>query len=186
MEGGGGKKRRRIGESEGWRGLREGLRETERQRKYVCVCVVQSFTRTRSFSPSPSTCARLNTTTLLWLFFGHVCLCVCLCFQVAGLLNLAADAAHNFTDGLAIGACFVSSPSFAYATVLTILLHEVPHEVGDFAILLRSGYSKQKVRGKEGARGKERGWEERCKSVSTSVCLCLSRRCSLHRLLPQT
>ncbi|EGD77653.1 hypothetical protein PTSG_08746 [Salpingoeca rosetta] len=65
--------------------------------------------------------------------------------RVAGFLNLAADAAHNFTDGLAIGACFVSSPASAYATVVTILLHEVPHEVGDFAILVRSGYSKTKA-----------------------------------------
>lgn len=45
--------------------------------------------------------------------------------KVAGYLNLAADAAHNFTDGLAIGASFAHSSTLAATTVFTILLHEV-------------------------------------------------------------
>jgi len=64
---------------------------------------------------------------------------------VAGYLNLAADFAHNFTDGLAIGASFLVGRPVGIITTLTILLHEVPHEIGDFAILIQSGCSKKKA-----------------------------------------
>ena len=65
--------------------------------------------------------------------------------KVAGYLNLAADFTHNFTDGLAIGASFLVSQNLGIITTLTILLHEVPHEIGDFAILVQSGCNKRKV-----------------------------------------
>ena len=64
---------------------------------------------------------------------------------MSGYLNLAADFTHNFTDGLAIGASFLVSPAVGAVTTLTILLHEVPHEIGDFAILVQSGCTKKKV-----------------------------------------
>jgi zinc transporter 7 len=66
--------------------------------------------------------------------------------KVAGYLNLAADFLHNFTDGLAIGASYLAGNTVGYVTTFTILLHEVPHEIGDFAILVQSGCSKPKVR----------------------------------------
>ena len=65
--------------------------------------------------------------------------------KVAGYLNLAADFTHNFTDGLAIGASFLVNKNLGFITTITILLHEVPHEIGDFAILIQSGCSKRKV-----------------------------------------
>lgn len=65
--------------------------------------------------------------------------------KVAGYLNLAADFFHNLTDGLAIGATFSRDPKFAVATTLTILFHEIPHEIGDFAILLQSGCSRKRA-----------------------------------------
>lgn len=65
--------------------------------------------------------------------------------NVAGYLNLAADFTHNFTDGLAIGASYLAGNSVGYITTVTILLHEVPHEIGDFAILIKSGCSKRKA-----------------------------------------
>lgn len=65
--------------------------------------------------------------------------------KVAGYLNLAADFTHNFTDGLAIGASYLVSRNVGLITTLTILLHEVPHEIGDFAILVQSGCSKKKA-----------------------------------------
>lgn len=65
--------------------------------------------------------------------------------KVSGYLNLAADFTHNFTDGLAIGASFLVSPAVGTITTLTILLHEVPHEIGDFAILVQSGCTKKKA-----------------------------------------
>ena len=65
--------------------------------------------------------------------------------KVAGYLNLAADFTHNFTDGLAIGASYLVSVNVGLVTTATILIHEVPHEIGDFAILVQSGYPKRKA-----------------------------------------
>lgn len=65
--------------------------------------------------------------------------------HVAAYLNLAADFTHNFTDGLAIGASYLAGQSIGIITTITILLHEVPHEIGDFAILIKSGCSKKKA-----------------------------------------
>lgn len=65
--------------------------------------------------------------------------------SVSGYLNLAADFTHNFTDGLAIGASYLAGNSIGIVTTITILLHEVPHEIGDFAILIKSGCSKRKA-----------------------------------------
>lgn len=50
--------------------------------------------------------------------------------EIAGYLNLAADFTHNFTDGLAIGASYLAGNSIGLVTTVTILLHEVPHEIG--------------------------------------------------------
>lgn len=65
--------------------------------------------------------------------------------KIAGYLNLVADFLHNFTDGLAIGASYLAGKNIGYVTTFTILLHEVPHEIGDFAILIQSGYNKRKA-----------------------------------------
>jgi zinc transporter 7 len=65
--------------------------------------------------------------------------------RVAAYLNLVADFMHNFTDGLAIGASFIAGPMVGFLTTATVLVHEIPHEIGDFAILVQSGYSKRKA-----------------------------------------
>uniref|UniRef100_A0A0R3RYH8 Zinc transporter SLC39A7 n=1 Tax=Elaeophora elaphi TaxID=1147741 RepID=A0A0R3RYH8_9BILA len=66
-------------------------------------------------------------------------------FKVAAYLNMAADFAHNFTDGLAIGASFLAGTTVGIVTMFTVLLHEIPHEIGDFAILVQSGFTKKKA-----------------------------------------
>ncbi|KAF7494425.1 Protein catecholamines up [Sarcoptes scabiei] len=49
---------------------------------------------------------------------------------VSGILNLIADFLHNLTDGLAIGATFAAGGSMGAITAFTILMHEIPHEIG--------------------------------------------------------
>ncbi|KAG6580029.1 Zinc (Zn2)-Iron (Fe2) Permease (ZIP) Family [Phytophthora cinnamomi] len=61
----------------------------------------------------------------------------------AGYLNLAADFSHNFTDGLAIGATFLRGTG--WTTTVAMLLHELPHEIGDFAILIQSGFTRREA-----------------------------------------
>lgn len=57
-------------------------------------------------------------------------------------LVLYSDAIHNFIDGLIIAAAFFVSPALGMATAVTIALHEVPQEMGDFGVLLHGGFSK--------------------------------------------
>ena len=59
----------------------------------------------------------------------------------SGYLNLVANCTDNFTHGLAIAASYMASPLVGALTTLAIICHEIPHEVGDFAILLRSGFN---------------------------------------------
>ncbi|XP_026472823.1 zinc transporter ZIP13 homolog isoform X2 [Ctenocephalides felis] len=62
--------------------------------------------------------------------------------HVSGYLNLMANSIDNFTHGLAVGGSFIVSFKLGILTTFAILVHEIPHEVGDFAILLRSGFSR--------------------------------------------
>jgi zinc and cadmium transporter len=63
----------------------------------------------------------------------------------AGPLLLIGDAFHNFTDGVIIAGAFLLSLPLGIATGLAVISHEIPQELGDFAILLESGYSRSKA-----------------------------------------
>ena len=63
----------------------------------------------------------------------------------AGAMIIIGDSIHNFVDGVLIGAAFLTDVKLGIVTSLAVAAHEIPQEVGDFAILLHSGYSKTKA-----------------------------------------
>ncbi|KYC29130.1 putative divalent heavy-metal cations transporter [Sterolibacterium denitrificans] len=63
----------------------------------------------------------------------------------SGLLIMVGDTFHNFVDGILIAAAFMESVQLGIITSLAIIAHEIPQEVGDFVILLHSGYSRAKA-----------------------------------------
>ncbi len=63
----------------------------------------------------------------------------------SGLMVTVGDSVHNFVDGIIIAAAFLTDMHLGIVTALAIIAHEIPQEVGDFAILLHSGYSKVKA-----------------------------------------
>lgn len=69
----------------------------------------------------------------------------CEVHSTRGPLILIGDAFHNFVDGFVIAAAFFTSIPFGIAASLAVIAHEIPQEVGDFAILLESGYSRAKA-----------------------------------------
>ena len=58
---------------------------------------------------------------------------------------LLGDGVHSLADGLAIGAAFSDSMTSGLSTALAVLCHELPHVVGDFAMLLRAGMSSKQA-----------------------------------------
>ena len=65
--------------------------------------------------------------------------------HASGYLNLVANCVDNFNHGLAVGGAFIISNKVGFMTTACILIHEIPHEVGDFAILIKSGFSKSQA-----------------------------------------
>lgn len=62
--------------------------------------------------------------------------------QPVVFLNLIGDAVHNFFDGVIIGASYTASITLGVATTLAVVLHEIPHEIGDYGILVHGGLSR--------------------------------------------
>lgn len=62
-----------------------------------------------------------------------------------GPLVLIGDAFHNFVDGVVIAGAFLTSLPLGIATAMAVIAHEVPQELGEFAILLESGYGRAKA-----------------------------------------
>jgi zinc and cadmium transporter len=62
-----------------------------------------------------------------------------------GHMNLTGDAIHNFTDGVVIAGAFLVDFNLGIVTSIAVALHELPQEIGDFAILLHSGWERKKA-----------------------------------------
>lgn len=58
------------------------------------------------------------------------------------ILIVIGDSVHNFLDGVVIGLAYLANPILGLPTALAIAAHEIPQEIGDFAILLDSGWKK--------------------------------------------
>src|SRR5687767_149390 len=65
--------------------------------------------------------------------------------RAAGTLILVGDAIHNLLDGVLIAAAFLTDPRLGVVTTVAVIAHEIPQEVGDFAILLHSGMSRARA-----------------------------------------
>ncbi|OGT23521.1 MAG: ZIP zinc transporter [Gallionellales bacterium RIFOXYB12_FULL_54_9] len=63
----------------------------------------------------------------------------------SGMMIVVGDTFHNFVDGVIIAAAFLTDIQLGIVTALAIIAHEIPQEVGDFMILLHSGYSKARA-----------------------------------------
>jgi zinc and cadmium transporter len=61
------------------------------------------------------------------------------------LMNLVGDGVHNFIDGMVIAGSYLVSVHLGVATTTAVLLHEVPQEIGDFAVLVYGGFTKKKA-----------------------------------------
>lgn len=63
-----------------------------------------------------------------------------------GVLNLFGDALHNITDGVVVASAFIAGgPALGIPATIAVALHEIPQEVGDFGILVYSGFSRLKA-----------------------------------------
>ena len=58
---------------------------------------------------------------------------------------IAGDSFHNVTDGVIIASAFLADQKLGIVTALAIIAHEIPQEIGDFLILLHSGFGKKKA-----------------------------------------
>lgn len=65
--------------------------------------------------------------------------------HVFGYISLIGDGVHNLIDGMVIATSFLLSPALGITTTLIVILHEVPQEIGDFAVLVYAGFEKKKA-----------------------------------------
>jgi zinc and cadmium transporter len=62
-----------------------------------------------------------------------------------GYMNLAADAIHNLIDGMIIGVAYLVSVPVGVATTVAVVCHEIPHELGNFFVLLHAGFQARRA-----------------------------------------
>ena len=65
--------------------------------------------------------------------------------HASGILVLVGDSIHNALDGVLIAAAFLKDPSLGLLTTFAVAAHEIPHRVGDFALLVHAGFSQRRA-----------------------------------------
>lgn len=63
----------------------------------------------------------------------------------SAILILFGDGLHNFFDGIAIAAAFLTNFGIGITTTLAIIAHEIPHEIADFSVLINGGFSNKRA-----------------------------------------
>jgi len=67
------------------------------------------------------------------------------CHKPLGTIVIVADSVHNFIDGVIIAASYLVSLPVGLATTIAVVIHEIPQEIGDFGLLIHSGWSKKRA-----------------------------------------
>lgn len=62
-----------------------------------------------------------------------------------GTMMLIGDGVHNILDGILIASAYLASTEIGIATTIAVILHEIPQEIGDFAVLIHSGFSRSRA-----------------------------------------
>lgn len=82
---------------------------------------------------------------VIWRHCHHHHQIECHVHKTTGTMVIIGDAFHNFVDGVIIAASFLVSIPIGIISSISVISHEIPQEVGDFAILLHEGYKKRKA-----------------------------------------
>lgn len=109
--------------------------------------IPHALSRTRAFSVTATVLAGIIFFFILekLILWRHCHDPDCEVHGTASGLILVGDAFHNFTDGIVIAVAFLASLPLGVSSAVSIIAHEVPQEVGDFAILLDGGYSRRRA-----------------------------------------
>ena len=115
------------------------------------VALVAMLPEAIAMAPAPRVFGTLLGGILLFfvleklLLWRHCHSDSCAVHGTSGPLVLIGGAVHNFIDGALIGASLVTSMSLGVSAAIAVAAHEVPHEIGDFAVLLHAGYSRSRA-----------------------------------------
>ncbi len=60
-------------------------------------------------------------------------------------MSLMGDIIHNFIDGVILAGAFMANPVIGFSTTIAVVLHEIPQEMGDYAVLIKGGFSQRKA-----------------------------------------
>jgi zinc and cadmium transporter len=78
---------------------------------------------------------------ILWRHKHHILTDTEPAIKPLGYMSILADGCHNIIDGVLIGSSYMVNPTLGLTTTVAVILHEIPHEIGNFGVLIHSGFS---------------------------------------------